>query len=225
MRALVLAGGEVPDRTVLDAAWPGWAEGIGIVVAADGGVRHADRLGVPVHVWIGDGDSTEPASLDALEAAGVEIRRVATDKDESDTELAMRSAAALGVVGIVVLGATGGPRIDHELANLALLAGAAIDAAEVDVVVLTPHSRIRLAHGGRAAMALSDRIGDLVSLLPFEGPADGVVTTGLQYPLRGERLPVGTPRGLSNVVVAGDASVALERGSLLVIETPGTIGR
>jgi thiamine pyrophosphokinase len=225
MRALVLAGGEVPDRTVLDAAWPGWAEGIGIVVAADGGVRHAARLGVPVHVWIGDGDSTEPASLDALEAAGVEIRRVATDKDESDTELAMRSAAALGVVGIVVLGATGGPRIDHELANLALLAGAAIDAAEVDVVVLTPHSRIRLAHGGRAAMALSDRIGDLVSLLPFEGPADGVVTTGLQYPLRGERLPVGTPRGLSNVVVAGDASVALERGSLLVIETPGTIGR
>jgi thiamine pyrophosphokinase len=58
-----------------------------------------------------------------------------------------------------------------------------------------------------------------VSLLPVGGDADGVRTDGLRFALAGEPLRLGRSRGLSNEVVAGGASVQLERGVLLVIET------
>jgi len=45
-----------------------------------------------------------------------------------------------------------------------------------------------------------------------------VRTMGLAYPLHGECLPAGTGRGVSNVLAAGSAQVALERGTLLVVQ-------
>ena len=60
--------------------------------------------------------------------------------------------------------------------------------------------------------------GAVVSLLPLHGPATGVTTTGLRYPLRAEPLTPGSGRGISNEVdAAASASVHLEAGTLLVI--------
>ena len=63
-----------------------------------------------------------PSALAALAASGVPIRRVAAAKDESDTELAVLEAVARGATRSSILGALGGPRIDHALANVGLLA-------------------------------------------------------------------------------------------------------
>jgi thiamine pyrophosphokinase len=68
-------------------------------------------------------------------------------------------------------------------------------------------------------MSLLGAVGDLVSLLPVGGEAEGVRTNGLRFPLDGESLRLGPSRGLSNVVVDPPASVSLERGTLLVVET------
>jgi thiamine pyrophosphokinase len=226
--ALILADADVPSRMVLDSLWPGWGAAVELVVAADGGARHAAALGVDIDLWVGDGDSIDAAALDALVAAGVEIEKARPDKDESDTELAVRAALRRGVDGVVLLGATGGPRIDHELANLGLLAMP--DLRGRTAVVYTPGSRIRLLAGRPTderprRCAIGGSIGDLVSLLPFGADAIGVRTHGLAYPLVGERLPAGVPRGLSNVIAEDGAWVSLESGALLVIETPGTIVR
>src|SRR5688572_29978445 len=121
VHAVVLADGAAPSRATLDEAWPGWSEGVALVVAADGGARHAPALGLRVDRWVGDGDSTSPAELEALEAGGATIERSDVDKDESDTELALLAALAAGAGRISLVGALGGVRIDHALANLALL--------------------------------------------------------------------------------------------------------
>lgn len=57
-------------------------------------------------------------------------------------------------------------------------------------------------------------------LLPVHGPALGVVTGGLLYPLAGEDLPPGTSRGVSNVLAADRATVSLTGGVLLAVQ-PG----
>src|SRR5688572_5729399 len=122
MHALILADGEAPVRAALDRVWPGWDAAIGLVVAADGGALHAATLGVPIDAWVGDGDSLDDAGLTALRTSGVPMRMASRDKDESDTELAVREALARGADGIVIVGGLGGDRIDHALANIGLLA-------------------------------------------------------------------------------------------------------
>jgi thiamine pyrophosphokinase len=217
--ALVIADGRVADPEVLDAAWPGWSEAIDLVVAADGGARHAERLGRTIDRWVGDADSLGEEALEALAAAGVAIDRRSMAKDETDAELAVLAAVGEGAERITILGALGGRRFDHALGNVWLLALPAV--AGSDLRLVDAEARIRLVGSGRADLA--GRIGDVVSLLPFAGDALGVSTFGLRYPLDDEPLIAGPARGLSNVRDAADASLEVRSGRILVIETPATL--
>jgi thiamine pyrophosphokinase len=226
MQVIVLADGTVGSRAELDAAWPGWLEAGARVVAADGGARHAAALGVGIDRWVGDGDSLGEAGIAELQAAGIPIERASPDKDESDTELAVLAALELGATSLTLLGALGGPRVDHALANVGLLSMPALDG--LDVQLLAADVRIRLLraprpNGGPATIDLPGRAGDVVTLLPIGADAEGVTTRGLAYALEDEALVHGRTRGLSNVRDAADATVILRRGRLLVIETPATL--
>lgn len=217
--ALLLADGALGPTADLDAAWPGWSDGIDLVVAADGGARHAATLGRTLDLWVGDGDSIDPAELARLEDAGVPVRRSRPDKDETDTELAILAAVEAGAHRLTILGALGGARLDHALANVWLLAHPAV--AGRDVRLLDTAARVRLVGPGQAD--LGGRVGDLVSLVPFDGRATGLTTSGLRYPLRDGTLETGPSRGVSNVRESSTASVVVGTGRLLVIETPATL--
>jgi thiamine pyrophosphokinase len=219
-RAIVLADGDAPDRASLDASWPGWDVGVTFVVAADGGARHAPALGLRLDRWVGDGDSIAAADLEALRRSGVPVELVPTAKDETDTELALGAAVAAGARQITILGAIGGPRLDHALANVALLGHPGL--ADRAAMLLDGRTRVRLLRGP-AVLDLDGRTGDLVSLIPFGGDAGGVRTEALEFPLRGETLEAGPARGLSNVRLAEHASVSVEHGAILVVETPVTL--
>jgi thiamine pyrophosphokinase len=212
--ALILADGARAEPAALDRAWPGWADGIDLVIAADGGARHATGLGRTIDLWVGDGDSLGASGLEALRAAGVPIELAPVDKDESDTELAIVAAVEAGASRLTVLGALGGERVDHGLANVWLLAHEALAGREA--CLLDERARIRLLTSGRHD--LGGRIGDLVSLFPFGGDAEGLTTTGLRYPLADEPLRSGPARGLSNVRVRPDAGVSVRIGRVLVVE-------
>lgn len=226
MQAIILAGGDVDPRDSVDAAWPGWLRPDPLVIAADGGARHASALGLRIDRWVGDGDSLGEAGIEALIAAGVPVDRAPMDKEESDTELALRHAIAAGATEIVVLGAFGGTRVDHALANVMLLAMP--ELAHMDARLLGVGARVRLLSAvGRErephSVQLEGRIGDVVTLLPLGGDVDGVTTSGLRYPLSGETLLSGRSRGLSNVRTSASASVRIEHGRLLVVEAPDTL--
>jgi thiamine pyrophosphokinase len=226
VKAIVLADGAASTGAALDAIWPGWNRDIGLVVAADGGARLAGRLGLRIDRWVGDGDSLEPAALDRLRAEGVAIELVPTDKDASDTELAIGLALAAGASDVTVIGALGGPRLDHALANIGLLGLAAFD--RIPGRLLDASARVSLIRapglGGEPVVTtLHGRPGDLVSLLTMGEDVTGVTTDGLKYPLRDEPLPAGPARGLSNVRERETATVTVRSGRLLVVESPATI--
>lgn len=210
MRAVIVASGAV---ALEDERWLTGAE---LVVAADGGAAWLDRLGRRPDALVGDLDSAEPELVARLDAAGTRIERHAADKDASDTELAVEHAIREGATDVVLLGATGGERIDHELANLLLLADASF--AGLDLRAVHGRSVVRALRGG-GGMALSGRVGDLVTLLPIGGDARGVTTGGLRWALDRALLRMGRSRGLSNEVASVPASVGLEEGVLLVVET------
>jgi thiamine pyrophosphokinase len=226
VRALIVADGEPVDAAGLHAAWPGWADRIGLVVAADGGARLAERLvrsigdgRRAIDLIVGDGDSLGEDQLARFEAAGIAVERSPVAKDESDTELAVLAALARGATEVVIVGAIGG-RLDHTIANLSLLAAPAL--AGRSCVILDERTRVTLL-SGPAEQDFAGRPADIVSLLPLGDGVTGVTTTGLAYPLRDEPLPFGPARGLSNVRTAEVARVTVGTGRLLVAETPATL--
>ncbi|HEY3335597.1 MAG TPA: thiamine diphosphokinase [Candidatus Limnocylindrales bacterium] len=220
--AIVVADGDVPGRAALDAAWPDWDQGVVDVIAADGGYARALAVGLAPTRLVGDLDSLDPALADAAAAAGIPVVRSPAEKDESDTELALLEAIRVGATRITVLGAFGGPRLDHELANLWLLGHPALAATAVALLDAATRASLISAPGpagGPVERRLPGPIGATVSLLPFGGDVMGVTTIGLRYPLHGEPLVAGPARGLSNVREHAGAVVRLERGRLLVLES------
>ena len=231
MQAIVLADGDVEARALVDAAWPGWAEPAALVIAADGGARHAEPASAS-RSTSGSATATRssPTGSRRSRAAGVEIRLVAAAKDESDTELAVLAARRARC------------RRDRDrrgarrrrasttrwptsrcspIRRSPVAAGSCSTASSADRA--GPRPGRTTARPVR--QPLPGRIGDLVTLLPFGDGVEGVTTAGLAYPLRDEPLVAGPARGLSNVRTAADAEVVVRRGMLLVIETPATLPR
>lgn len=222
--------GPAAPRVLIVADGDGVAAGIAAVlasvperpftIAADGGAAQALAAGLAPDLVIGDRDSLGPEAAALLAARGIPIERAPVMKDESDTELCIAAARARGARWIRLVGALGGPRVEHAVANLGLLALPALDG--VDVAIVAPPSTIRRAGrtDGPGSLALAGAPGDHVSLLPLAGPVAGVTTDGLLYPLRDEPLLPGPARGLSNALVGTGATVHVGRGVLLVIQTP-----
>ena len=210
--ALVLDG----DRPV-----DGWSHLLAddaIVVAADGGARHAGQAGVHVDHLVGDLDSLSDADVAAVEAAGAVVHRYPVDKDETDFELAAELAVGLasvgGDAGVLVVGGSGG-RHDHQIGNVLVLAGPRF--ATTDVTALMGRGVLQVARPDRP-VELYGEVGALVSLYPVGVAASGVTTDGLRYALRDDTLAPGSARGTSNVVKRASASVRLVAGVLLVVE-------
>ncbi len=211
MKVVVVASG------ALDASDVAWLEGARLVVAADGGAASLDRFGRRPDLVIGDLDSVEPALVARLEATGTGVERHPIDKEASDTELAVEAACRAGATQLVLLGAMGGKRLDHELANLLLLADPAL--AGLDIRAVRGGTVVRALHAGRE-LPLAGAAGDLVTLLAVGGDAVGVTTNGLRWPLDAATLRIGRSRGLSNQITRRPASVRISEGTLLVVETP-----
>jgi thiamine pyrophosphokinase len=203
---VVVASGPGPAVVVPRAA---------TVVAADGGLTRAGELGLDVDVVIGDLDSAPPDAVAAAEAAGARVVRHDVAKDETDLELALDEALVLGASRVLVVASSGG-RVDHLLASLLLLAADRYAALELDALVGDA-----LVHVVRDTRTLRGVPGELLTLIPLGGPAEGVTTAGLAYPLAGEALGPGTTRGVSNVFTAVEARVTLARGVLLAIRPDG----
>jgi thiamine pyrophosphokinase len=207
---VVIATGAAGPR--LSERLPAGAE----IVAADGGVDAALALGLDVAVAVGDFDSVSAEGLAAVERRGAQIERHPTEKDATDLELALDAALARGAKRVVVAGADGG-RLDHLLAELLLLGEDRYAGVEIDAL-LGPST----AHVVRGERLLVGDPGELVSLFALHGPAQGVTTEGLAYPLRGETLVPGSSRGVSNVFSARDARIAVAHGVVLALR-PGIV--
>lgn len=201
---VVVAAGEGPVVAVPE----------GTVIAADGGLARAESLGLEVAIAVGDFDSADAEAVRRAEARGTRVLRFPAAKDETDLEIALGHALDLRPDRIVVVASAGG-RLDHLLGACLALGDSSLARVQVDALI--GEAEVSVVRGTRT---IRGTIGGLLSLLPIHGPAEGVRTTGLRYPLDGETLRAGSSRGVSNVFAEEEATVSLERGVLLAVR-PG----
>lgn len=206
---IVVAGGVAPDPSLRELLPPADA-----VIAADSGYDHALRLGLSPAVLVGDLDSISADGLAAAERAGVRIERHPPDKDATDLELALELAARGADEIVVVAGDVG--RFDHAVGNLLLLG-----AERYAGVRISARLALGLVTVVRSERTLTGQPGDIVSLFAVGGPASGVTTTGLRWPLHEATLAVGSTLGTSNEMLGTEATVEVADGVVFAIQPIG----
>ncbi len=207
--ALVVANGEVSTEFWLQQVL-GSAD---FVVACDGGANHLHSLGIIPDLFVGDSDSVSEESREWLRSNQVKLELSSVEKDETDLELALLSLVGKGHSRIDVVAALG-QRVDHELANLMLLTDSRFDGLDIRVVSESQQIRVVRQSAG------FDRIdGEILSLIPVHGEAIFKSTQGLKWELNNDSLLPGPARGVSNELVADAATIELESGIVLAIQT------
>jgi thiamine pyrophosphokinase len=209
MHIVIFAGGTVQPGSAVDAA----LARADMVIAADNGAVTALHHGHTPAIVVGDFDSLAIPRTE-LEAKGCKLISAAVEKNETDTELAIQTAIEQGASEITLLGATGGARFDHTIANILLLAG----VETVPIRIVDGPMMCWLLRGPGNTNVKGQK-GDLLSLFPLTTNATGIRTTSLYYPLYDETLFFGRPRGISNALTEDKAEVTLEQGMLLIIHT------
>ena len=203
-RAILFANGDCPGKLELQISEKDY------LIAVDGGLLNMLKLGLQPHLLIGDLDSISAADLHQCQQAGVEILRFSPQKNETDLELALLEAIKREFPQILLTCALGG-RLDHTLGNLSILGMP--EAKGLQISILDGHTSVYLV---RDQLQLATAQGDLISLIPSGTEVQGVLTSGLRYPLEDETLYPWKTRGLSNIALGERVSVYLKSGQLYV---------
>lgn len=209
MTVLILVGGD----NLRSEAEPGGFQGADYVIAADSGLHRAG--GRHVDLIVGDFDSAEASIVEDARENGSELRRFPVAKDLTDLELALEAAAERSPDLVVIEGGFGG-RFDHFL-NTANV----ITSDRWNSFTIEWWDDVRRAIVVRGTISLSASPGSMVSLLPYGGSARGVTLRGFAFGLDHETLEAGSGRGLSNVIVAESASIAVADGTILAMFPDG----
>lgn len=184
-----------------------------LLIAADGGARYCQAIGITPDVVIGDLDSLTTDDIKQLQIADVEIIRYPAKKDQTDLELALKLAVDRGADEIVVFGAMGG-RWDMSIANILLPAEQ--NLSNTTIRIIDGRHEIMLLRAGKE-MIFHGKKGDVFSLIPLGRDALGITTIGLEYPLKDDVLKFGSSRGISNLFIENSATVSLKQGLLLCV--------
>lgn len=216
-RVLILTGGTISETFAVDFLRD---EKFDIVIAADSGLIALEELKLPVQYIVGDFDSVPDSLLEKYQNKykdnpSVTIKRYNPIKDATDTQIAIELAIELKANEIVILGATGS-RIDHLLANIHLLTLPL--EKDINAYIIDEHNKISLIN--QNVTLLKERLfGPYISFLPLTEVVAEVTLKGFKYPLVKRTLHHGESIGVSNEVIESQASITLQAGILIAIES------
>ena len=202
-RAVIFSGGafEKPDWVTLpkDA----------MILCADSGLRHARALGISPDWVLGDFDSSSE------QPEGESVLRYPPEKDDTDTELAIKRALAMNCSHITLLGATGG-RLDHMVGNIHLLFPCLQKGTYAEIV--DSQNRLYLIDGEHT-FRKGETWGKYISFLPLTEEVKGITLRGFKYPLTDRDISIGTSLCISNELVEEEGTITFSDGVLITVES------
>lgn len=212
-RAVIVTGGKIEEPFCLEYIKK---QPFDYYIAVDSGLQFFYEQNITPDLIVGDFDSVNAKALRFFEQhEGIEWMRLIPEKDDTDTECALRQAISRGYGQIHILGGTGS-RIDHMLATVGLL-GIGLEE-HVEILLLDSHNRVRMIDK-TIVISKKEQYGDYISLLPVTPEVIGVTLTGMKYPLSNYTMVCYKSLGVSNEIVEDTAEIQLKDGVLLVVES------
>lgn len=206
MVALIIANGDDVDKTSFENM------NIDYVICADGGLEKAEKLQVVPDLILGDFDSVHGDVLEKYKKSS-EIMKYPAEKDFTDMELSIEIAVKKGFRDIVLVGATGGPRLDHSLANMMLLEK--YYKLGINIIIVDNNNKIQII-SNNCNMLLDKKRETFVSLIPLTEEINGLTLEGFKYPLDRVIVKRGSTLCVSNEIISDKGRIILERGTALL---------
>jgi thiamine pyrophosphokinase len=178
------------------------------VICADNSFPRAIAENIKPNLIIGDFDTGAPIDF----PQDTDVLRFPVEKDDSDSMLCVKAAAAHGYTEITIVGGISG-RLDHTFANLQMLAYGKEHG--LDITITDGENTAFMLSPGKTKLAR--KIGHSLSVFSYDAEASGISLAGVKYPLSRGTLTNRFPLGLSNEITAETAEITLEKGLLLVI--------
>jgi len=175
------------------------------VIAADGGLRHTQVLGLRPDVVLGDFDSL------GYTPEGANVFPV--EKDDTDAMLAVRKGLELGYRDFILYGTLDGKRLDHTVANFQTLQFLTDRGARGYLVGI---DYLATVISGETVVFSGEAEG-VLSLFCLGPDATGITLEGLQYGLTDGTLTSGFPLGVSNHFTGKASRITVKNGSLLAL--------
>jgi len=192
----------------------------GIVICADSGYKHAEKLGITPQYIVGDMDSIENADVVGANSVRPQTKILScdpVDKVLTDGQLAIRLANGCGCDEIIIFGALNkgsSSRFDHVLGNVYLLKDAQtlrvkakIIEADCEIILIDNYTEIKRKNF------------KYLSFLPFSGTVKGLTLTGVKYPLSNVEITQKCYYTMSNEFANDIATASVKKGELLAIMT------
>lgn len=207
MKATIISSGKIEDKAfykthLIDADY---------IICCDGGANIAYEYDFVPDLIIGDFDSINDKALEYFKSKNIEIWQFPSEKDKTDTQIAVEYVVSKGFDEVVMLSCIGS-RIDHVLGNISLLYY--LTKNEVKAIMMDNNNVVMMI---KDSIRIFGKKGRLISLLPYTPVVKGIKTKGLYYPLDDDVMEFGNPFGISNVIIEDEAIITVKEGFLLVI--------
>lgn len=183
------------------------------VIAADGGMAHAKMLGLEPELWVGDFDSTSVK----LESAYSQTPRQQFEaaKAKSDGELAIDEALKRGANALVLVGALGGARSDHQM--MILTNAMALAQRGLPIILTSGLEEATCVLPGEIKIDLpKTTVFSVIGLTDLEG----LTLTNVRWPLSNHDVGFGSTLTLSNEAL-GPIAVSLKNGKAILFSNLG----
>ncbi len=208
MKALIACSGEIKDYSFCSRH----IKDLDYIIGVDGGAHHLLRLGLKPDVLLGDFDSILESDLEYFKNENIEILKYPSEKDLTDSELAIETVLEKGCDTVIMIGCIGS-RVDHSIANIQLLKKLLDNG--VKGIIVNENNEITLI---RDHLELKREDNTRVSLLSLTDKVTGITLKGFYYPLNDFTLELGSARGVSNEFAEDTAEITIKEGLLLVIK-------
>ena len=210
MRTLIITGGKINKEFVHKHIL---IDRYKLIIAVDGGLIFAYENKININLIIGDLDTVPKDLVKVYKGKNIQILKYNSDKDYTDTHLAINYAMENGATEIEILGGIGS-RLDHTLANIHVLKLPL--EKNVKCKIINDNNCIYLVD---EYIEIKKSIWKNVSLIPLTTEVEGVITEGLKYKLNNSCLQIGHSIGISNEIEGESASIRVGKGILIVIES------
>ena len=195
---LLITGGRAPSPEWLKTMRPH----CGSFWAADHGIDACYAAALPPDHWIGDGDSASAAARQWLTDLHIPVKSLPTDKDFTDTQIALTALAAEHSDGLIITGAFGG-RFDHLYSTLFDCSTRTVPCFLID----EQEALFYVKADAPLSLAFKKQPKAL-SLIPFTAACEGVTISNVRW-TPATVLQQSFPNAISNEVLDAQQPVSI----------------